>query len=262
MSTVTNTSGADRPWRTRGELLAARADAVPVLERRLFAPGRLVGQSLLMVVVALAGLVAGTALEGSGGVTVAAVAAVVALGAVVVAVRMAVESRALMAGLLDWEAEERAGRSLPAGDVRPEHRMPFDARADEDFRAVSVGTSVAAYTRPVRTPLLVRAVVLGSGIGLGLILVLVGVAEPGAAFAVTTGVVGAVVLVAGLVGATAITRFAFRLTRVSAGLEEDVRGMTADRGEAVPTMSPVRRGLLLALLVSPLVALLVYRLLQ
>jgi hypothetical protein len=38
--------------------------------------------------------------------------------------------------------------------------------------------------------------------------------------------------------------------------------MTADRGEAVPTMSPVRRGLLLALLVSPLVALLVYRLLQ
>lgn len=262
MSAVTSTRGVGRPWSTRGELLAARAAAVPTLERRLFAPGRLVGQALLMVVVTLAGLVAGTALEGSGGVAVAVVAAVVGLGAVVVAARMAVESRRLMAGLLAWETEERAGRSLPSGDVRPEHRMPFDARADEDFRAVAVGTSVAAYTRPVRTPLLVRAVVLGCGIGLGLVLVLVGVAEPGAAFAVSTGVAGAVVLVAGLVGATAATRFAFRLTRVSAALERDVRGIDAAPNEEAPAMGPIRRGLLLALLVSPLVALLVHRVLQ
>jgi hypothetical protein len=37
---------------------------------------------------------------------------------------MVAANGALMAQLLAWEGDERAGRELPAGDVLPEHRTP------------------------------------------------------------------------------------------------------------------------------------------
>jgi hypothetical protein len=268
VSTVVPGAGAQQPWRTRGELLAARAVAIPVLERRLHAPGRLTGQAVLTFVFAMAGPIVGTVLieKGGGGTSVAVgavvgvLAAIAAIAAGTLAVRIGVVNRTLMAELLAWESAERTGRSLPSGDVRPEHRMPFDAQADPDFHELSGRIGAANYTRMWRLALLTRAVLIGLGVGLGLILSLMAVFSTELAYAVPVGVTGVLTLVACLVAGAGAQRFAFRLTRISSQLDADTRAL--DVPGAPPTMSPLKRALLLAVLASPLLALLVYRLFQ
>jgi hypothetical protein len=268
MTAVPNTLSADQPWRTRGELLAARADAVPALEARLYAPGRLALQAALTFVFALTGPVVGTALaeEGSSGtstavgVVVGVLAAVVAVVSAVVVVRMVRVNRTLMAELVAWEAAERDGRSLPTGDVQPDHRMPFDAQDDPDFHEVYARIGAAAYTRMWRTGLLVRAIVIGLGVGLGLVLTLMAFVTDDTDRAVPVGITGGLTLLGCLVAGAGATRFAFRLTRISGQLDADTRALDVPGGP--PTMSPVKRVLLFALVASPFLALLVYRLVQ
>lgn len=263
MTAVTHTLSADRPWRTRGELLAARAEAVPAIERNLYAADRLAGQTGLLFVVAVAGLVIGQALVEDNGVTpfLVVVAAAVGVGAAVQTVRMAVQNRALMAGVLAWERAERAGRRLPADDVRPEHRTPFDARRDPDFFAVAGDAGAAAYVRPWRLGLLIRACVLGLWTGLGLILTLIGAFALPDRFGIGALAGGVVPLVEGLVGVAAWTRYSFRLTRLSAQLEGDLRDLASERpaDDGQQLMTPGRRALMLTPVALPLLAFLLIR---
>lgn len=267
MTAVSNTSTPDRPWRTRGELLAARAEAVPALERRLYSPGRIAGQALLTFVFAIAGPIVGTVLADQdrdaisiavgSGVAVWAISAGVV--AAVFAVRMGMENRRLMAELLAWEYAERAGRSLPCDDVHPVQRMPFDARHDPDFQTVARVISRAAYVRPRGIGLLARAGATGLGVALGLALSLMGFgAEP--AYAATAGITGLLTLAGCLVAAAGLTRFGFRLTRIWARLDADLRELNAPG--MPPAMSPARLTFRVVLALGPFLALVINRLNQ
>jgi hypothetical protein len=258
-------------WTTRGELLAARAEAVPALEDRLLSLRRLAGQSVLFLATAFAGALAGSVLrEVSGGTLAAAVVlGALAAAAAAVIVRAAVVSHRWYADLLRWEQAEHAGRALPPGRLAPEHRAPFDARDDDDFEQLAALSTAAAHVRPFRTALLLRGLVAGLGLGVGMLYVLMATlaidGDEQRPLQLALLVVGAFALAAaGAMGAAA-TRYAYRLTRASARLEADVREARAARApdaarDADLTAQGRRRGLLLALVASPLVLLLGARL--
>lgn len=147
------------PWRTRGELLAARTQAIPQLESRLLSPRRLVVQALLTLVVAAAGGMAAQALANgadSTNVVIAVLFGAGALAAAVPVVRRALENRRLVAELLAWVEVERSSRGLPAGVIAPGVRAAFDARADADFEEVALAAFRHAHTEPTSLRLLAR----------------------------------------------------------------------------------------------------------
>ena len=263
---TTQLLSADTPWRTRGELLAARAAAVPSLEGRLLSGGRLALDTALVAAAALAFPLAGTSFaEGGGsGAAIGTVFALLGLVAVVLVCRKALATRALIAELGDWDAAERRGRSLPAGNVRPEHRTAWDARVAADFERVAGTAGADAYVRPWRTGLLLRAVAAGLAVGLGGVLVLVGALGADTPAAVRAAVVtgGAWALLCGLVAAVSATRLAFRWTRASAELDGEIAALRNERdGGTAPAgaMSPGRRAALLSLVALPIAAILVAR---
>jgi hypothetical protein len=223
---------AHQPWRTRGELLAARAEAVPQLERRLFSLRRLAVQVLLVLAAGLAALVAGVALDSddrSVGIVLAVLVSVPGAVAVVIGARRAVRTRELIGQLLSWEDVERAGRSLPAGDVRPDLRTPHDARDDADFEQVAEIVAGRVYTRPWGMRLLVRSGIAGAGIILGAVLVLAIAAGERDGFALGALVGGGVVLISSLLLAAGATRLGFRMSRLSSALEADIRALRVAR---------------------------------
>ncbi len=221
------------PWRTRGEFLAARAAAVPQIERLLLAPGTLFRQAALVFAAAMSIVLAGYCLDASPlGVTrmvFAAVFSAAALATVVPTVRRALRNRALIAELLAWDAAERRWRDLPAGEVPPEHRMPFDAREDPDFEQVAAAVGSAAQGRPLDGRLLMRSVPSGLGITLGLTIALSGALDLPAPSGVILLAGGSYVLLCPLVQASASMRLASRLTRRAAAIEADIRSIRAQR---------------------------------
>ena len=239
--------GARRPpsphdrWRTRGELLAARAELLPQLARRLLSPARLAAQVLLTLVVAVAGLMAAQALaDGSGDTTTHVVLAVlfgaIGLAAAVVVVRRALQNRRLVAQVLAWVEVERASRELPAGAVGRGVRAPFDARADADFEEVALAAFRHPYAEPTSLRLLARGGLGGAGLVVGSVLVLMAV-DGGLPAAV---VPGAFVLLSSLVLCAAATRWSYRFQRIGGQLEADRQVFRAER-VGVPAAAEVAR---------------------
>jgi hypothetical protein len=221
---------------------------------------------LLALVVAFAGLLAGTAAaEGDGAAAVLiGLAVVMGVAAAAPMVRQYLRNRELVAELLAWEAAERAGRGLPGGDVPAELRMPYDARDHADFEQVAAAVGHAAYTRPRSNRLLIRSAVAGLGIAFGLALVLSVITDVDAGFRWGAAIGGAYVLVVSLVVASAATRLMFRMTALSSAAEADIREFRAQR-EGVPEARAIeqaerRRSLVVLLpVLAVLVLLLVVR---
>lgn len=237
---VTPTPGpSGHRWQSRAELLAARAEAVPELERRLLSPWRLLGSSALALVTVVTAGMAGQALQrpdrNSSDLVIALVLVAVAVVAVVPVARAARRNRALFAELASWEAAERRERDLPAGEVRPEHRMPVDARADADFDEVAAVVGARAYTRPWGGRLLLRAAPAGLGIALGIALVLGGASELPQPLGFAVLLPGGYVLLSSLVMACAATRHAYRMTRISSDLQAEIREIRLERTGASRT---------------------------
>ncbi|MGY2065434.1 hypothetical protein [Blastococcus sp. SYSU DS0619] len=249
-----------RPWATRAELLAARADAVPRIERRLLSLRRIGRHLLLAVVIVWCGALVGFSGQDQDGGAVVVVLAVLALLAAVAAsvslVRGERENRRAMDLLEAWEAAERAGRALPRGPVRPEHRMPFDAQDDEDFHEVVERTWVQAAIRRRSMRLRVYAVVIGMGLVVGFTgMLMLTLAGEHPTF-VVTGTLGAVPFFTFLVSGVRATRFAFRVDRISRRLDRDV----AELPRYVPRPKPsfVMRVLVPAVVSAPFTVLLIH----
>ncbi|WP_167759063.1 hypothetical protein [Blastococcus sp. TF02A-35] len=224
-------------WQSRAELLAARAEAVPEIERQLLSPWRLLGRSALALVTVLAAGMGGMALQDRGGSdpVVAVVCFLVAVAATVPVIRAARRNRALFAELAGWEEAERQGRWLPTGALRPELRMPVDARNDADFDQVAIVATVAAYTRPWGVRLLLRAVPAGLGVALGLALVLGGTSELPQPVAVASLLSGGYLLLSSLVVAGAATRHAYRMTRRYSDLATEIDALDLERSRGART---------------------------
>lgn len=130
---------------TRGELLAARAERLPALERRAWSVPAAAEVSLWAVALTLAsGLpdLGGSAVDYS----VVAVVGAVALW------RLASRLRAWLAARGEIEAWRRADRSararaLPAGEIAPGLRTPYDARDDADLDEVVAEAGATATGR-------------------------------------------------------------------------------------------------------------------
>ncbi|WP_147251799.1 hypothetical protein [Blastococcus sp. TF02-8] len=226
---------ARRPWQTRGELLAARAHAVPRLEQRLVSIRRLAGQVARVCVLTMACLLVSSAAaqeDGSGRIAVGVVVVGVVVGVVTLAssVRSALTTRSLIAELLAWEEIERAGRSLPSGDIRPEHRTLFDLPRDEYYEGAAYDAAVAALYRARRDRIKARAVASGLGIGVGLVLLLVGtVGSDGSAFAIGSAITGAVVLAVCLTAGVSVSRYSLRMRAVAIRMIRDSGAAAAER---------------------------------
>jgi hypothetical protein len=254
------------PWRTRGEFLAARAAAVPQIERLLLAPGPLFRQAALVFAAAVSIVLAGYCLDASPldatRMVSAAVFSAAALATVVPTARRALRNRALIAELLAWDVAERRWRDLPAGEARPEHRMPFDAREDPDFEQVAATVGSAAQGRPLDGRLLLRSVPSGLGIVLGLTIVLSGAFDLPAPSGVILLAGGSYVLLCPLVQFSASNRLALRLSRTAAAIESDIRSVRAQRigsaaAEAVDRAWRLKQALALSPFVLLLVAILI-----
>ncbi|WP_346622065.1 hypothetical protein [Blastococcus montanus] len=111
---------ADRPWRTRAELLAARAPAVPQLDKQLLAPWRYLGTVALVAVTVVTGMFAALGFaEGERLSTALAVFfAGISVAAAVPSVLLAARTRAVHDRLRDWEEVEQRFRALPRARSR------------------------------------------------------------------------------------------------------------------------------------------------
>ena len=255
----------DGPWRTRGELLAARAEVLPQLEGRLLSLRRLGVQVLLTLVVGLAGLMGTLALADGADATnvvLAVLFGAAAVAAAISVVRRALENRRLVARLLAWVEVERATRQLPAGEIAPGVRAAYDARADADAEEVALAAFQHPHADPTSTRLLLRGLVTGLGVGVGLVLTLLAVTGDGT----LPGVVpGGFVLVSSLVLGGAATRWSYRFTRIAGQLSADLQAVRAERIGAPAAARVARaeertRALLLAPLALVFVVLLLVRL--
>jgi hypothetical protein len=218
------------PWRTRGELLTARATARPVAERRLLSPLRLAGAACLVAGAMFVALVA-TVPAGGGTAVLVAVCAVVGSALLGIAARQALRTRALITEVLAWDEAERRHRDLPASDLPPELRTPFDARADEDFEQVASLAGAQAYTRPWRALLLLRSAVAGVGgaVGLALVLIVLVNEDQPRAEEVGYGIAGVVGLLASGLLAGGAMRLGWRWTRLSSAVTAEVHELRSTR---------------------------------
>jgi hypothetical protein len=206
---------------------------VPALERRYLAPLRLLGEAGLVAGAVFALMLAGTAAEGrgTGGTVAGLVLALVGVALLVPAARQAARSRALITHLGDWGEVERRHRDLPAGDLAPELRTPFDARHAPDFEQVAGDAGTQAYVRAWRGLLLLRSAVAGLGLAVGLALLL-GVLLSGdmpAAVRAGFGAAGVVALGGSGLLAGGATRLGWRWSRQSSAVTADVRALRAGR---------------------------------
>jgi hypothetical protein len=241
VSNVTNTPvTAAGPWSTRGELLAARTQAIPQLESRLLSPRRLAVQVLLTLVVGLAGLMTTQALADGADATNVVIAVLFgagALAAAVAVVRRALENRRLVAELLAWVAAERSSRGLPAGVIAPGVRAAFDARADADFEEVALAAFRHPHADPTNTRLLLRGLFTGLGLGVGFIFTLLAVTGEGMLPAV---VPGGFVLVSSLVLGAAGMRWSYRFMKIGEQLSADLQTFRGER-MGVPAAAQLAR---------------------
>lgn len=218
---------------TRGEFLAARATAVPELERRIGSPLDLLLNCGLVLGAAFALVMAGTALTDARAETVHVVIAGVmtagALATVPLMVRRVHRTRTWMAALLAWETAERQARSLPPGHVRPDLRMPFDARQDADFDDVAFGAELWAEFRPRAWWLIKRGIPAGLGLLVGSLLVAEGFGDSPVALAVNVGVAGGYLLSCCLVSAAGMFRTAWRLRRIWQAHKSEIRAWRVER---------------------------------
>jgi hypothetical protein len=248
----------DVPVATRGEFLAQRATAVHDLERRIGSPVDLFVNSGLVVGAAFALMLAGAALSDARVETFNVVFTVVMTAAALVTVplmvRRALRTRKLMATIVAWETAEGQSRSLPPGHVRPDLRMPFDAREDADFEAVAHAAEVAAQFRPSATWLVWRSLPAGLGIAPGLVLVLGGFGPERGPQEVTALVSGVYLLTSCLVAAVGMVRMGLRLRRLWQMQKAEVQAWRVERIGPVAAAEVERAsGRLQALLVAPFV---------
>lgn len=224
---------ADVQPATRGEFLAARATAVPELERRIGSPLDLLLNCGLVFGAVFALMMAGTALTDARvetlHVVIAGVMTAGALATVPLMVRRGLRTRTWMAALLAWETAERRARSLPPGYVRPDLRMPFDARQDADFDDVALVAETWAEFRPSAWWLIKRAIPIGIGLLVGFLLVAEGFGDSPVALAVTLGVAGGYLLTCCLVSAAGMFRMAWRLRRIWQAHKSEIRAWRVER---------------------------------
>jgi hypothetical protein len=206
---------------------------MPEIERRLFSPWAVLAHAALTLLAVFCSGIVGAALgdvgRGTTHLVLAVLFGVAAVAAVVPTVRRALRNRALVTELLAWEAAERRERYLPGEDVRPEHRMPFDARADPDFEQVAAAAGTAAYLRSRGHGQYLRAALSGMGVVAGFVLVaggFLGAPEP---LSIGMAVGGGYLLGCSLVTAVSATRIAWRYSRISAAVEADIREVRAGR---------------------------------
>lgn len=236
-SAVPEGLSASRHWRTRAELLAARAGAVPELERQALSRRRFLLHVALTPFAAFAGLMAFSAFDEGDrlGLVMGALFAGIGVAAAWPTVRQAVRNRRLFAELLAWEEVERRGRTLPPGPLAPEHRMPYDARDDDDFEQVARVAGSAAHVRSWSWRYLVRTV-SGMGVASGLVLVLGAFVDEDRGIGWNWLIAGSYLFGASLVACCAYLRLNFRLFRISRALDADIRELRSRRvGEAAAT---------------------------
>ncbi|MGY1914446.1 hypothetical protein [Blastococcus sp. SYSU DS0973] len=188
---------------------------------------------------------------------VVAAAGLAGVAAGVSVIRTERENRRWRRQLLGWAAAERAGRALPRGLLRPEHRTPFDAHGDADFVDVAEDARVAATVRTRSVRLVAHSVpavvaVLAGAVGVP------GIAtEPLDVSRVVFGVFAGVLGIAGLVAVGAQARYLYGLDRVRARLAEDVARLP--RASEIPEPPFAVRVLIPAVLTVPFALLLIHR---
>ncbi|MCA0144344.1 hypothetical protein [Blastococcus sp. LR1] len=87
--------------------------------------------------------------------------------------------------------------------------------------AAVFSAAVSALHRATRRTIRVRAVVSGLGVGLGLVLLLAGVATDGSTFTIGAAITGAVVLAVCPIAAAGVSRYSLRMRRVALQLIRD-----------------------------------------
>lgn len=130
---------------TRAELLASRAAALPQLERRAWSVVAALEVSGWSVVLVLASGLPDV-VDGAAGPAVAALVGLVALWRLITRLRA---WRSARAEIEAWRRADRSvdARSLPAGDVDPALRTPYDARDDADLDQVLAEAGATATGR-------------------------------------------------------------------------------------------------------------------
>ena len=224
---------ADFPAASRAEFLAARETAVRELERRILSPLQVLLHSGLVFVATLAFVFAGPVLTEPGRQTVlvviAAVLTAVGLAAAVPTVRRAVRNRKLTSALLAWETAEHHARTLPPGQVRPDLRMPFDARQDADFETVAMDADLAAYHRVAAKRLWFRLTPPSMGLMLGFVLVMGVTRDAPVPERVSWAVGGGYMMVCCLVAIAATMRLSWRLRVLWRARQADNTALRTER---------------------------------
>lgn len=223
----------DVPVATRGEFLAARETAVRELERRILSPLRVLLHSGLVFVATFAFLSAGAVLHEPGRhtvlVVVAALLTAVGIAAAVPTVRRAIRNRKLTSALLAWETAEHHARSLPPGQVRPDLRMPFDARQDADFEDVAFDADIAAYHRVAGKRLWFRLTPPSMGLLLGFVLVMGVTMDGPVPERISWAVGGGYMMVCSLVAIAATMRLSWRLRMLWRARQADNTALRTER---------------------------------
>ena len=223
----------DVPAATRGEFLAARETAVRELERMILSPLQVLLHSGLVFVATLAFVFAGAVFTEPGRQTVlvviAAVLTAVGIAAAVAAVRRAVRNRKLTSALLAWETVERQARSLPQGQLRPDLRMPFDARQDADFETVAMDADIAAYHRVAGGRLWFRLTPPSLGLVLGFVFLMGVTRDAPVPERISWAVGGGYMMVCCLVAIAATMRLSWRLRTLWRALQADNTALRTER---------------------------------
>lgn len=224
---------ADLPAATRGEFLANRERAVRELHKELSSPLGLLQNCALVLGAAVGFFMAGAAF-GDPNVETPVVVFVVVLGAAALAstaviLRRSRRRRELTAVRLAWETAERQTRSLPPGDIRPELRMPFDARAAADFEFVAFWENRRAELRVPSTMVSLRTISAAMGLLLGFVLVMGGFSAVSVKEAVGWWVAGGYLLICSVVSIADAFRTTWRLRRVWQAQQAEIRAWRADR---------------------------------
>lgn len=218
---------------TRGEFLAARATAVQELERRLSSPLGLLQNCGLLFGAVFALMLAGTALSDARvetfHVVFAALLTAAAFATVPIIIRRAFRTRKAIAAFIAWETAEREARSLPPGHIRPELRMPFDARVDPDFEHFAHVVAVRDRFAPLPGWVVRRALPAAAGLLLGFVLLMAGFGDEPVGVAVAWGVAGGYLLACSLLVIASAVRTGWRLAQILRAEKADISLWRAER---------------------------------
>jgi hypothetical protein len=252
---------------TRAELLAARAEQLPALERRAWSPVA-AGEVSLWAVVLTVAVAAPDLTEGVATVALLAVVGAVALWRLAARLRGWLRARAEVAG---WRRADRSARArvLPAGAIPAGLRTPFDARDDADLAEVLGEAGATAAGRVYD----LRMVSFGLALVPALVMWIIAVAMVFVGETTASRVVAAVVaVVLGVVVGRLYVGWQRELWHRqqalgSSGLEKDLwlARQSLLRGEELPAAAPaapLAARLVLGAIALAILAFLVMRVLQ